>query len=185
MGQIILSCAKTGRSTDRRATAVIAYIFLYLALAFLMTACAADDDRQPNPHSHDLAVKAASPVPKAAESITVTEASKKSYSFRIMYPYDPSYTTAYTTASMGNDATNLIRSLLRKLVEDGQKPHAQETEIAVWALAIKPGKIGESGHQFESSERYFIWASYDPPSDSIKYEECTEDSTQWRSGHCS
>jgi hypothetical protein len=164
---------------DRRATAVIAYIFFYLALAFLMTACAADDDRQPNPHSHGLALKAASPVPKAAESITITEASKKSYSFRITYPYNSPQTT------MANDATDLIRALLRKLVEDGQKPHDQETEISVWALAIKPGKIGESGHQFDSSERYFIWASYYPPSDSIQYEECTEDSTQWRSGHCS
>jgi hypothetical protein len=179
MGRLILSCAKTGRSF--KSGFQVSRIFLYLALTFLMTACAADDDRQPNPHSHNLAVKAASPVPKAAESITVTEASKKSYSFRIMYPYDPSY----TTASMGNDATNLIRSLLRKLVEDGQKPHEQETEIAVWALAIKPGKIGESGHQFDSSEHYFILASYDPSSDSIKYEECTEDSIQWRSGHCS
>jgi hypothetical protein len=166
---------------DRRTTAVIAAIFLYLALAFLMTACAADDDRQPNPHSHDLALKAASPVPKAAESITIMEASKKSYRFQIMYPYD----SAYTTSSMANDATNLIRTLLRKLVEDGQKPHDQETEILVLALAIMPGKIGESGHRFDPSERYFILASYYPPSDSIGYEECTQDSTQWRSGHCS
>jgi hypothetical protein len=167
--------------TDRRATAVIADIFLCLALAFLMTACAADDDRQPNPHSHDLAIQAASPIPKAAESITIREASKKSYGFHIMYPYN----SAHNFSSMANDATNLIRTLLRKLVEDGQKPHDQETEISVWALAIKPGKKGESGHQFDSSERYFIWASYDPLSDSIGYEECTEDSTQWRSGHCS
>jgi len=177
MGQLILSCAKTGRSF--KSGFQVSRIFLYLALAFLMTACAADDDRQPNPHSHDLALKAVSPVPKAAESITITEASKKSYSFRIMYPYNSPQTT------MANDATDLIRALLRKLVEDGQKPHDQETEISVWALAIKPGKIGESGHQFDSAERYFIWASYDSLSDSIKFEECTEDSTQWRSGHCS
>jgi ADP-ribosylglycohydrolase len=144
-----------------------------------MTACAADDDHEPNPHSMALATQVA--LPKAAESMTIKEASKKSYSFQIMYPYNPTH----AAPAMASDATNVIRTLLRKLVEDGQKPHDQETEISVWALAIKPGKIGESGHQFDSSERYFIWASYDSLSDSIKFEECTEDSTQWRSGHCS
>ena len=167
------------RIADRRATAVIADIVLYLALAFVMTACAADDDRQPNPHSMDLATQVA--VPKTAESMTIKEASKKSYRFHIMYPYKSSQ----NTSSMANDATNIIRTLLRELVDDGQKPHDQETEISVWSLAIKPGKIGESGHQFDPLERYFIWASYDPLSDSIGFEECTEDSTQWRSVHCS
>ena len=167
------------RIADCRATAVITDIILYLALALAMTACAADDDRQSNPHSMDLATQVA--VPKAAESMTIKEASKKSYRFQIMYPYNSSH----ATSSLANDATNVIRTLLRKLVEDGQKPHDQETEISVWSLAIKPGKIGESGHQFDASERYFIWASYDSLSDSIGFEECTEDSSQWRSGHCS
>ncbi len=166
---------------DRPTTPVIRDIFFCLALAFLMTACGADDDRQPNPHSLDLATHAASPFPKGAESIKIAEASTKSYTFQIMYPYNSPQTTSF----MANDATNLIRTLLRKLVEDGQKPHDQETEISVWTLAIKPGKLGESGHQFDASERYFIWANYDSLSDSIGYEECTEDSTKWRSGHCS
>lgn len=168
---------------DRPTRSVVANMFLYLALAFLITACGADadDDRQPNPHSLDLAKQAALSFPKDAQSIKIMEASKKSYGFQIWYRYDASR----STSSMANDASNLIRSLLRKLVEDGQKPHDQETEISVWAVAIKPGKIGESGHQFDSAERYFILASYSPLSDSIGYEECTEDSSQWRSGHCS
>lgn len=170
-----------GIADRRRATGVIAKIFLCLALAFAITACDDDDDYQPNPHSMDLATQAAKAIPKAAESIMIRKASKKSYSFQIFYPYDLSY----PTSSMANDANNLIRALLRKLVEDGQKPHQQETEISVWAVAIKPGKIGESGHQFDASERYFIWATYYAASDSIENEACTEDSAQWRSGHCS
>jgi hypothetical protein len=164
-----------------RATGVIPKIFLCLALGFGITACADDDDLQPNPHSMDLATQAAKSIPQAAESIMIKKASKKSYSFQILYPYD----LAYPTSSMANDASNLIRTLLRKLIEDGQKPHEQETEIWVSALAIKPGKIGESGHQFDPSERYFILATYQALTDSIEKEECIEDSTQWRSGHCS
>jgi hypothetical protein len=156
---------------------------LYFALAFVIAACSADgdEDRQPNSHSLELAKQAALSFPKDAQSIKIMEASKKSYGFQIWYQYNASH----TTSSMANDASNLIRSLLRKLVEDGQKPHDQETEISVWAVAIKPGKVGESGHQFDSAERFFVWASYNPQSDSIGYEECTEDSSQWRSGHCS
>jgi hypothetical protein len=170
-----------GIANRRRPIGVTANVFLCLALAFGITACGDAEDLQPNPHSMDLATQAAKPMPKAAQAITITKASKKSYSFEIFYPYNLSY----PTSSMANDANNLIRTLLRKLVEDGQKPHEQETEISVWALAIKPGKIGESGHQFDASERYFILATYYALSDSIDYEECIEDSDQWRSGHCS
>jgi hypothetical protein len=169
-----------GIADRHRAAGVIAKIFLYLALAFGISACGDDDDLQPNPHSMDLATQAAKTFPRVAE-IMIQKASKKSYSFQIIYPYDLSY----PTSSMAKDANNLIRALLRKLVEDGQKPHEQETEISVWALAIKPGKIGESGHQFDPSQRYFIWATYDALSDRIENEECIEDSAQWRSGHCS
>jgi hypothetical protein len=163
------------------ATGVFTKIFSCLVLAFAMAACSADDDRQPDPHLMDLAAQAASSIPMpAAEKIKVSEASKNSYAFQIIYPYD----APYAVSSMANDATNLIRTLLRKLVEDGQKPHDQETAISVWALEIKPGRTGESGHQFDPSERYLIWASYHALSDSIEYEECTEDSSQWLSGHC-
>lgn len=157
-------------------------IIFCLALAFAMTACGVDDvDHQPNEHSMDLAGKALSSIPMpGAEEIKISEASKNSYGFQIIYPHD----LPYPVSSRAKDATNLIRTLLRKLVEDGQKPHDQETAISVWALEIKPGRKGESGHQFDSSERYLILASYSSVSDSIGYEECTEDTSQWRSGHC-
>lgn len=170
------------RTVERQATAAVAKMFLYLALAAALTACAPDPDLQPNSHSMDLAAQAASSIrTPAAEKLEITEASKRSYGFHLIYPYN----SAQSVSSMQKDATSLIRELLKRLVEDGQKPHDQETAISVWALEIKPGKKGESGHQFDPSEHYLIWTSYDPLSDSIKNEECTEDSSQWRSGHCS
>jgi hypothetical protein len=170
------------RTAERQATGAVAKIFLYLALAVALTACGADPDLEPNSHSMDLAAQAASSIRTPdVEELKITEASKRSYRFRIIYPYN----SPHPVSSMEKDTTNLIRALLKKLVEDGQKPHDQETEISVWALEIKPGKTGESGHRFDSSEHYLIWTSYDALSDSIRYEECTEDSSQWRSGHCS
>ena len=170
------------RTAERQATGAVAKIFLYLALAVALTACGADADLQPNSYSMNLAARAASSIrTPAAEKIKITEASKRSYGFQIIYPYN----SPHSVSSIQKDTTNLIRALLQKLVEDGQKPHDQETAISVWALEIKPGKSGESGHQFDPSEHYLIWTSYDPLSDSIRYEECTEDSSQWRSGHCS
>jgi hypothetical protein len=170
------------RTTECQATSALAKIFLYLAVAVSLTACGADPDLQPNSHSMDLAAQAASSIrTPAVEELKITEASKGSYGFQIIYPYN----SPHSVSSMEKDTTNLVRALLKKLVEDGQKPHDQETAISVWALEIKPGKTGESGHQFDPSEHYLIWASYDSLSDSIQYEECTEDSSQWRSGHCS
>ena len=170
------------RTAERQATGAVSKFFLYLALAVALTACGADPDLQPNSHSMDLAVQAASSIRTAAvEELKITEASKRSYGFQLIYPYN----SPYPVSSIEKDTTNLIRALLQKLVEDGQKPHDQETAISVWALEIKPGKSGESGHQFDQSEHYLIWTSYDPLSDSIRYEECTGDSSQWRSGHCS
>jgi hypothetical protein len=170
------------RTAERQATAAVAKIFLYLALAVALTACGADPDLEPNSHSMDLAAQAASSIrTPAVEELKITEASKRSYGFQLIYPYN----SPNAVSSMEKDTTNLIRALLKKLVEDGQKPHDQETAISVWALEIKPGKTGESGHRFDQSEHYLIWTSYDPLSDSIQYEKCTEDSSQWRSGHCS
>jgi hypothetical protein len=161
---------------------VFTEIFLCLALAFAMTACGGADDRQPNLHSRDLAAAAAVSIRIPVEAkIKITDASKKSYKLQIIYPHN----SGYSASAMASDATNLVRAMLRKLVDDGQKPHDQETEISVWALEIEPGKIGESGHHFDPSEHYFIWASYNPPSDNIGYEECTEFVDQWRDGHCS
>jgi hypothetical protein len=130
----------------------------------------------------DLAAQAASSVrTPAVEELKITEASKRSYSFRLIYPYN----SLHSVSSLQKDTHSLIKEPLKTLVEDGQKPHDQEIAISVWALEIKPGKKGESGHQFDPFEHYLIWTSYDPLSDSIKNEECTEDSSQWRSGHCS
>jgi hypothetical protein len=144
-------------------------------LAFTVIGC---DEDQPDPHSMDLAkhVANSSPIAKRAK-IQVTGATKKRYSFNIVYPTVPS--------NGQSDATDLTRAMIRKLLADGQQPHDQKINIFVWGNIIEPGTVGESGHRSEPHELALFRADYYYGYDSITYEECSPFVQQWRFGHCS
>jgi hypothetical protein len=147
-------------------------------MALAVSACGGED--QPDPHSMDLAkqVSNSSPIAKRAK-IQIIKATKRDYSFSIVYP-------TYIDPLVGSpDANDLIRSLIRKLVADGQQPVDQKITIFVWGVIIEPGAVGESGRRSDSYERQLFRADYYYGSDAITFEECNADVRQRRLGHCS